>query len=305
MIGQVPDGFTEVSLFSIIPRKLGSLVTALALLLPATAVAQGQTYDLRHDWRIDISVTVAATTTWILSGVFEDRLMRKDCGWCERDSHGKSTVNGLDSAVRDGLKWSNSKTADTASNVLNQGVMPVTVLGMTALAAHHEGRVRDVPLDVLLILEATTLALNVNQLTKMAVGRERPLVHALPPEQRSLTDNPSDNNASFYSGHTTRVFALAVATGTVASLRGYRWAPWVWAAGLTVATSVGYLRIAADKHYFSDVLVGMVMGSGFGFAVPYLFHGRVSNDGEQGPPRLTLALPCSNHQAMLLARYAW
>jgi membrane-associated phospholipid phosphatase len=280
-------------------------LTLLVLAWPVSAAAQGQTYDLRYDWRIDVPVTAVATTTWILSGIFESELMRKDCGWCERDGNGKSTLNGLDSSVRDGLRWSNTKAADTTSNVLDQGVMPATILGLTALASHHDDRLRDFPVDTLIILEAMILALNLNQATKMAVGRERPFVHALPADQRSQTAHPSDNNTSFYSGHTTRAFSLAVATGTVAWLRGYRWAPWIWAAGLTVATSIGYLRIAADKHYFTDVLVGAAMGSAFGFGVPYLFHNRVSQKDGQKSSRLTLALPCSNHQAMLLARYTW
>ncbi len=279
------------------------LAALLVLAFPISAAAQQTGYDLRYNWRVDLPVTAVATTTWILSGVFEAELMRKDCGWCERDSNGKSTLNGLDSGVRNGLKWGNSKAADTASNVLDQGVMPATILGLTALAARHEDRLGDFPVDALIILEAMTLGINLNQATKMAVGRERPFVHAMPADQRSHTASPSDNNTSFYSGHTTRAFSLAVATGTVASLRGYRWAPWIWAAGLTVAASIGYLRIAADKHYFTDVFVGAVMGSAFGFGVPYFFHGRISPEGSAS--RLTLALPCSSHHAMLVGRYAW
>ncbi len=279
------------------------LPVLLVLAFPISATAQRAGYDLRYDWRVDLPVTAIATTTWILSGVFEAELMRKNCGWCERDSNGKSTLNGLDSGVRDGLKWGDTKAADTASNVLDQGVMPATLLGLTALSAWHEDRLRTFPVDVLIIVEAMTLGINLNQATKMAMGRERPFVHALPADQRSQTSKPSDNNTSFYSGHTTRAFSLAVAAGTVASLRGYRWAPWVWAAGLTVAGSIGYLRIAADKHYFTDVLVGAAMGSAFGFGVPYLLHGRISPEG--GSSRLTLTLPCSSQHAMLVARYAW
>jgi hypothetical protein len=281
------------------------LAALLFWALPTSALAQATTYDLRYNWRVDVPVTAVATATWILSGVFEDDLMRKNCGWCERDGAGKSTVNGLDSSVRDGLRWSNTKAADTTSNIVDQAVMPTMVLGMTTLAARHESRLGDVPVDALIILEAMTVSLNVNQLTKMAVGRERPFVNALPVDQRSQTAHPSDNNTSFYSGHTTRAFTLAVATGTVASLRGYRWAPWIWAVGLTLATANGYFRIAADKHYFSDVLVGAVTGAAFGFSVPYFFHGRVSEEGVPNPSRLTLAIPCSSSHAMLLARYAF
>jgi membrane-associated phospholipid phosphatase len=39
-----------------------------------------------------------------------------------------------------------------------------------------------------------------------------------------------------------------------------------------MATGVGYLRIAADKHYFSDVMTGAIVGSAIGIGVPLLFH---------------------------------
>ena len=55
-------------------------------------------------------------------------------------------------------------------------------------------------------------------------------------------------------------------------MRRYRLAPWIWAAGLAVAAVTAYLRIAADRHYASDVTVGAAIGSLTGFAVPYLFH---------------------------------
>ena len=70
-----------------------------------------------------------------------------------------------------------------------------------------------------------------------------------------------------------------MASGTVASLRGYRAAPWIWASGLTLAGVTGYLRIAGDKHYFTDVVTGAVVGSFVGFAVPYWLHRGGGHDG--------------------------
>ena len=107
---------------------------------------------------------------------------------------------------------------------------------------------------------------------KFTAGRERPFVHALPADQKPLTARPADNNVSFYSSHTSFAFSLAVSTATVASMRHYRWAPVIWGVGLVSAAAVGYLRIAADQHYFTDVLVGAAAGSAIGFAVPYGFH---------------------------------
>jgi membrane-associated phospholipid phosphatase len=77
---------------------------------------------------------------------------------------------------------------------------------------------------------------------------ERPFVHVLPPAQKGRTAQPDDNNLSFSSGHTTATFALAAAAGTVATMRGYRWAPLTWIVGGALALGTGYLRIAADRH---------------------------------------------------------
>ena len=35
----------------------------------------------------------------------------------------------------------------------------------------------------------------------------------------------------------------------------------IWISALGLASATGYLRMAADKHYFSDVLTGAVVGS--------------------------------------------
>jgi membrane-associated phospholipid phosphatase len=46
----------------------------------------------------------------------------------------------------------------------------------------------------------------------------------------------------------------------------------MWAAGLLLATTGGYLRIAADRHYATDVIGGAIVGSAVGFSVPYFGH---------------------------------
>jgi membrane-associated phospholipid phosphatase len=123
----------------------------------------------------------------------------------------------------------------------------------------------------------------VNQATKLLAGRERPFVHArsleLAPQPgspvRKLPDPPHpDDNLSFCSGHSQAAFVMAAASGTAASLRGYDLAPAVWAGGMSVAVAVAWLRIAADRHYLSDVLAGGVIGSAIGVLLPLGFHGR-------------------------------
>jgi membrane-associated phospholipid phosphatase len=114
---------------------------------------------------------------------------------------------------------------------------------------------------------------------KLAVGRQRPFVRYGNWEPGSREGDP-DDNLSFYSGHSALAFSIAAASGTVSTLRGYHSAPWVWAVGMTLASGVGYLRMAGDKHWLTDVLVGAAVGGGVGAAVPLLLHGR-----EERPPQ--------------------
>lgn len=244
---------------------------SLLVLLPAGA-SGAEPVPLQYDLRVDVPVAAVATAGWFTSELLKSHLAPANCRWCDRDASGADTLNAVDSGSRDALRWSNTSRANTLSNLSGFVLAPLAALGMTALAASHDGALGQVPVDGLLIAEATALSADLNQIVKFAVGRERPFVHVLSETDKLRTSQPSDNNASFYSGHTNLVFALAVSSGTVASMREYRYAPAVWATGLTLAAATGWLRIAADKHYLSDVLTGAVVGSAVGFAVPYLGH---------------------------------
>lgn len=61
---------------------------------------------------------------------------------------------------------------------------------------------------------------------------------------------------SFPSGHTTQAFAAATFLNEEYKDR-YPWMPY---ASYTVASSVGMLRVANNRHYISDVLVGAGIG---------------------------------------------
>jgi membrane-associated phospholipid phosphatase len=227
---------------------------------------------LRYDLRIDLPITAVGGVAWIVTESLKGSLAPRRCLWCDRAADGSDALNPLDAAVRRQLLLPRTGPPGAASHALAFGVMPLVALGVDALIAHHDGRLREWPVDAFIIAEAAVLAADVNQLVKFTVGRERPFVHVLPEDAKNTTRDPADNNLSFYSAHSTLVFSLAVASGTVATLRGYRLAPVVWASGLAVAATVGYLRIAADRHYFTDVLAGAAIGSVIGFVVPFLAH---------------------------------
>ncbi len=74
---------------------------------------------------------------------------------------------------------------------------------------------------------------------------------------------------SFYSGHASAAFALAVFGGMWFDAKnpGSSLSPVVWSVSLASAALVGALRVWAGKHYPSDVLVGAAVGSLSSFAV--------------------------------------
>jgi len=268
-----------------------ALVAPLLLVAPDVAAEpRPQVRTLAYDTRIDVSITAVGAIWWLATEVMKDDLVPEKCRWCYRADDGSDALNPYDQFMRERLRWKEARAADVASSVVAFVVQPGAALGLTALAAGHDGALGHVPIDALLVGEATMVAANVNQAAKLAFARERPFVHYMPraPEGlRALTDSPSDDNLSFFSGHTTLAFALAASSGTVASLREYRLAPLVWAVGLPMAASVGYLRIAADKHYFSDVMTGAIVGTALGAGIPLLFHeprARPASEVSVAPP---------------------
>jgi membrane-associated phospholipid phosphatase len=145
------------------------------------------------------------------------------------------------------------------------------MLAHQLLAARAAGDVSAGWVDAIIVAEAAGIAMDVNQVVKFAVARQRPFVHYGASGDPGRKPDP-DDNVSFYSGHTTFTFAVAAAAGTVSSMRGYESAPWVWGVGMTLAATTGYLRIAGDKHYLTDVLVGAGTGIAAGIALPRLLH---------------------------------
>jgi membrane-associated phospholipid phosphatase len=236
---------------------------ALLILIASTAHAEPWYRD-RHRL-LHVSLTLAGGVFYAASEtVFKSDLAPTTCGWC--------VPPGFDASVRGALKWHDTARADTISSVTGFVITPTLELGMVALTSlelpdRSWARMID---DTIPILETVVFAETVDQITKFSVARARPFVH--------FTNAPFqyDNNVSFFSGHTTLVFAVTVSAGFVAHTRHYAVEPYIWATGFTLAATTGYLRMAADKHYLSDVLVGAAFGTGAGLAIPYLTMNRLT-----------------------------
>ncbi|HEX4422108.1 MAG TPA: phosphatase PAP2 family protein [Kofleriaceae bacterium] len=192
--------------------------------------------------------------------VAKDALAPDQCRWCNPP--------GFDATVHDHLRWANPGRAATISNVTGYLLSPLGAAGLTLAAAWaHPAPWVTFGDDALAIGEAAIYTQLVVQAVKFSVGRQRPDAHD------HATASPSnDDNLSFLSGHSALTFSIATAAGTIAQRRHDRLAPVIWATGLTLATATAYLRIAADKHYLSDVVAGAALGTAGGLGLPRLLH---------------------------------
>jgi membrane-associated phospholipid phosphatase len=271
------------------PRRAARpLALLLAAAVPVAAPAQGAAapaegpHPIRYDLRVDGAITAAAFAFWIGSAAARSHLAPSSCRICGAGS--------LDVAARDALRWEDVGLARDASDLLAVAVLPAGVAAHQLLAARAAGDAEAGLVDLLVVAQAVAIAADLNQVVKYVAARARPYVV----EAAGRRSDP-DDYLSFYSSHTSVSFSLVAAAGTVSSLRGYRSAPWVWAVGLGLAATTGYLRIAGDEHHLTDVLVGAAAGTAIGVALPRLFHGRegpsaVAAGPVAGPLSLGIAL---------------
>jgi membrane-associated phospholipid phosphatase len=212
--------------------------------------------------RIVVDIGALALLSW-----FEAAANPPNCKWCDRDASGADTLNGFDRAARNALLWApnNRKRADTLSTVfewsmiIGGGIFSSLKTTSGASTAHEQWAA------ISLFSEALAVDAGLTGVIKRAAARERPFVHFQDPYAA-----PGELNESFLSGHTSHAFAVATSLGYICHLYHCGHEKLTWLIGLGAATYTGYLRVAADKHYMTDVLAGAGLGSLSGLAVPAL-----------------------------------
>lgn len=214
-------------------------------------------------------VLAGSLVTWSFA---KSDALSSTCVICDGSQPGK--VNALDDVFRSAFRRRDGSAASTAGDIVTYGVGPAMGLALTVSAAVADHRGDEVPLNSLLVVEASLAAITVNEGLGAFVRRERPRVHALDGDARSAALTDSDAASSLPSGSVASIMAITASTATIATLRGYRLAPLVWIVGSTVGLTATYLQIAADKSYFTDNLAGAAIGVGVGVLVPVLFHRR-------------------------------
>ena len=184
-----------------------------------------------------------------------------------------SRTNSFDDEVRSGLRSgsrSRREDADTASDAMlgfTVGLMPLVSIGKT-LSERDCHRAYDMATDA---IESITLTLFLTEATKAIAGRERPFAKECdgsPPKDANCGD--SGRRQSFFSGHSSLAgagaglsCAYAIKRKTWGDGRTAQAVP--CALGVGAAVTTGVLRIVADKHWGTDVIVGLAVGGTVGY----------------------------------------
>lgn len=122
----------------------------------------------------------------------------------------------------------------------------------------------------LMYAQALAIQSGLNLATRSLKLWPRPYIYAEDGEGREAAEKAEgEAYGSFFSGHSSAAFTAAVFTASYFS-EMYPASPYrgvVWAGSLSLAGFVGALRIAAGKHYPSDVVVGALVGTGVSLLV--------------------------------------
>ncbi len=173
----------------------------------------------------------------------------------------RADVNAFDR----GATYQFSTEADDLSDLLAYAL----ILSPAALLVSEPVR-EDVVTYGAMYGETVLLTLAAVQLTKGLVLRTRPFAYNpdAPPDSKTTVEA----RQSFYSSHTAFAFASAVFVSV--TFEAYEpdspLRPWIWAASLSVATTIGVLRYTSGSHFPTDILAGAAIGTLAGIGVPAL-----------------------------------
>ena len=246
-------------------RTLAAVLVAALAALPASDAAAEPTAPeptapepTARERKIRLAAIAGAIALYVATEtVAKDAVSPDTCRWC--------SVGSLDDAMRDLAVWDDRERerARRLSNYIGYAASPIVAAGLLLTASRSWTAYGD---DITAMFEVVVGTQLVTQLAKGTAGRQRPYAHyrtqPAPVEQ--------EENLSFFSGHSSLTFSIAVGAGVIAQRRGYRLAPAIWTTGLAIAATTAYLRMAADRHYFTDVVVGSAMGALGGALIPRL-----------------------------------
>jgi len=167
----------------------------------------------------------------------------------------------LDNSVRNDMKRIHSSSMDNITNIGEKLGSPQYGLALSGILylGGHFARESELRITGVMLAEAIFLNGITTEVLKVVIGRSRPFSNEGNKDLDFFRINDEDN--SLPSGHTSTAFTIATVLSqridnTFASIALYSFA------GLTA-----FQRIYADRHWFSDVVLGAAIGTIVGLKV--------------------------------------
>ena len=218
-------------------------------------------------WHKDMPVTFFSAFTSVFGNYRYSQMDKPESG----DYRQVSELFPWDRPVAGRYDGSADKASDWAAVL---GIAPLALAGATWGLGDASGA--DFAAYTLMFAQALALQNGVNLMVRSLEFWPRPYVYAKDGygtgnQEAVEKAEKAEEEAygSFFSGHASAAFTVAVFTGEWFG-EVYPNSPYqgvVWAGALSAAGLVGVLRIAAGKHYPTDVVVGALVGSGISLAV--------------------------------------
>ncbi len=171
-----------------------------------------------------------------------------------------TNVPDIDLYVREKIKWDDYRTASKISDVMLFGAVLPSIVWTPALLRNYSKM-------LLLNVEVFTVNALITSIVKLIAARERPGIAF---GSYSVAELKSDSYQSFFSGHASIAYSLSTTAAMILADSYRKNSALIWTGALSIATFTSYLRIAGDRHYFTDVVVGAVVGMAIGYIIPYL-----------------------------------
>lgn len=229
---------------------MSSLSVILIFTQPCAFAAEKSVYEISP---LTDAVVIGVTGLGVLiPHLFQDQLIHRRCP-CN-----PGEVNGFDRPVVGNA----SGTAETVSDVTAGLALSVPV----ALDVFDVGFSKELAEDLTVYLETLSFNGALNTAAKYLVQRPIPRVYSQEPPE---IVNVSTAYQSFYSGHVSATVSALTATSMTYTLR-HGASVWPWLFTAAVSGSVATERLLAGRHFYTDVIVGLIAGAGVGYLVPKL-----------------------------------
>ncbi|MBN2341612.1 MAG: phosphatase PAP2 family protein [Deltaproteobacteria bacterium] len=181
-------------------------------------------------------------------------------------------VNRLDKTAT--RRWSPASNAASYVTATASALLPLAL----PAAQFSQRRVREGITLGVMYLQAMGITIGTTGIVKGIAQRERPFLYN---DSLSLEEkmDESGTRKSFYSQHTAMAFCsgvfLAKAFSDMHPHSGWRFV--IWPSSLLLAGSTGLLRFTAGKHFPTDILIGGLAGSLFGYLIPLIHRSKLPN----------------------------